>query len=93
VPLKAQIDEAADELAVWDARVFAQLGVHADIGEAGQGVDLIEYHIPCLCVKEVQPRKAAEPQFPECFNRIALQAFERLFGDGGGDDDDGIVSR
>ena len=42
VAFQCQLDEAVDEFAVADAAGLPQFGVHADGGEAGKGVDLVE---------------------------------------------------
>src|SRR5690242_8892640 len=37
-PFDSQFDQAADEVGVADAARLPQLGIHADLGEAGDGV-------------------------------------------------------
>src|SRR5262249_41617180 len=60
VPLEGQVHELAQQIVVLDPARVPELGEHADGGEAGNGVDLVDVHLPRLALhQEVHARVAA----------------------------------
>src|SRR3990172_12184471 len=58
VALQRQLDEAGDQVAVGEARVLPELGVHAHRREAGDGVQLVEEDAAVRRQEEVDARQA-----------------------------------
>src|ERR687886_1020287 len=58
--LEAQLGDAADQLGVRHPAGFPEFGEHADAGEPGHGVDLVQVHPPGAPLEEkVDPRQTA----------------------------------
>src|SRR3954447_26855867 len=52
VTLAAEIDEAADQIRVGPTSRGPEFRVHADGGESGHGIDLVEIDLPVLGIHE-----------------------------------------
>src|SRR5579875_1633615 len=61
VALDSQFDQAIQQLCVAQAAGFPELGIHADLGKAGHGVNLVDGCIaPLFLQEEIAAREAAE---------------------------------
>src|SRR5690348_15399192 len=68
-PLHGEFYQAADELGIADAAGLPELRVHADLGEAGDGVDLVDVELARGCEEEIHPAHA-----------LAVEGLEGLYG-------------
>src|SRR6185312_16955324 len=59
MPLKREFNESIDEFWILQSRGCPQLGIHADGGEAGHGIDLI--HVKLVIVRIEQEIHARQP--------------------------------
>lgn len=66
VALEGQLDEFRDKLCVWQAAGFPQFGVHADFGEAGDGVDFVDEQLAVGRCKHVHAAHAFAAKHLEC---------------------------
>jgi len=79
VAFDGQLDQAVQQLRVGQATGFPELGVHADFGEAGHGIDLVDVDFACLFLKkEVYTREAAEVERGEGEDGLAANLFGQL---------------
>src|SRR5262249_11676858 len=61
VALQRQLDQPVQQLRIGDAACLPQLGIHADLGEARHGIDLVDVERAGIAVEEaIHPRQAAE---------------------------------
>src|SRR5580704_11900463 len=57
VKLERQLDQAINQLRVWQARGFPQLWIHADGREAGNRIEFVDEYLPVATLeKEIAPR-------------------------------------
>src|SRR5207249_4448301 len=72
VALQAKLDQAVEQLRIGDPAGLPQLGIHADLGEAWHGVDLVEVDRAGVFVEEeIYPRQPAQVERDERFHRHA----------------------
>jgi len=78
---EGEVAEAGEDFGVAEAHVAEQLGVHADRGEAGEGVDLVEVGLEGGAVdQEVDAGQALAAGEPEGAQGDVLQAGDQLGG-------------
>ena len=68
-PRQRMADEAVDQLGIADPERLHDLRVHADVGEAGQGVHLIDHEAAILAQKEVDARQALAAERAKSLDR------------------------
>lgn len=67
--IERQSNQSIQQFAVWDAGGGPELGIHADAGKTGQGVDFVEVKfIGFLIQKEIDPRHGRTAQRLVSFN-------------------------
>lgn len=79
-----QSDEPVDDLGIAQTRVDEQLGIHADLGKAGQSVGLIEHTAAIGQQEEVHPGQTPAAQGLECLHRGLTDQLGLLIGDAAG---------
>src|SRR5271154_5826220 len=62
-------DEAVDQFGIADAHRLKHLGIHADVGEARQRVDLVGDELAVLAQEEIDARQALAAECAEGFDR------------------------
>ena len=81
MPLYCQFNQFIQKFAVFNAGGFPEFGIHADIGEARQRVDLINDHLVVRCQEHIHTRHAAALQRlahdPTLRTALGLAARER----------------
>ncbi len=81
-------DEALQHRRVGDSRLADHLGVAAELGKAGKGVELVDVNLPPgLAVEEIHPREPRAAQRRERGPGLGLHLAHDPLVEIGGDDD------
>ena len=62
-------DEAVDQLGIADPERLHDFRIHADVGEAGQGVHLVDHKAAILAQKEVDARQTLAAERSKSLDR------------------------
>ena len=77
--LQAKLDQAVEQFGIGNAAGLPELGIHADLREAGHRVDLVEIDRARILVEEeVHSRQPAQVQRDERLHRHAPDIRRRL---------------
>src|SRR5215469_3284333 len=79
VKFEGELNEFVDQFCVGNAGGFPQLGIHADGGEAGDGVELVEIDLAGLAIEEeIAAGHASSVDGPKCTPGIVLERDDLL---------------
>src|SRR5579875_3559076 len=87
VALDSQFDQAIQQLCVAQAAGFPELGIHADLGKAGHGVNLVDVDLARLFLEEeIDAREAAEVERGKSLDGLSADHLGGFLGNIGRDD-------